>query len=61
VPTAEERKELEKVSRARHIHFILLVVLICIASLTFLFPDNISPLVIVLIGVGIFLVGRCQM
>jgi hypothetical protein len=61
VPTAEERKELEKLPRAKHIHFILLVVLICIASLTFLFPDDIAPLAIVVVGASICLVGLSAM
>lgn len=60
-PTAEERRKLDKVSRAKHIHFILLVVLICIASLTFLFPNDISSLAAVVLSVSIVLVGLSSM
>ena len=61
IPTAKERMELEKVSRAKHIHFIVLVVLICIASITFLFPNDTSPLVIVFVGTSICLIGASSM
>lgn len=60
-PTAKERKELEKVSKAKHIHFIILVVLICIASLTFLFPNDTSSLAIVVLSVSIFLIALSSM
>ena len=56
LPTSEERKELERRTRAKHKHFVLLVILIASASLTFLFPD-VSPIVILLVGLGICLVG----
>jgi len=61
VPNAEEREELEKVSRLKKIHFILLVVFIGIASLTFLFPDDISPLAILALGITIIFVGLSSM
>ena len=60
LPTAREKQALEKFSRAKHIHFVLLVVLICIASLTFLFP-NVSPLLIVFVGISICCVGVSAM
>jgi hypothetical protein len=60
LPTAKEKQQLEKISRAKHIHFVILVVLICIASLTFLFP-NTSPLVIVVVGLSICGVGVSSM
>ena len=60
-PTVKERKQLDKVSRAKLIHFILLVALICIASLTFLFPNDITPAAVVIIGVSIILVGLSSM
>lgn len=59
-PTAEEKQELDRVLRAKHRHFVLLVVLICIASLTFLFP-SVSPLVVVFVGMGICGVGVSAM
>lgn len=60
LPTVEEKKQLENISRAKHVHFVLLVILICIASLTFLFP-NVSPLVVVLVGVSICGLGVSSM
>ena len=61
VPTAKEREELGKLPRAKRIHFILLVVLICIASLAFLFPNDIPPLAMALVGVSICIVGVSAM
>ena len=60
LPTAEERRELEKLPKAKNVHFVLLMVLICIASLTFLFP-NVSPLVVNLITISIFCVSVSAM
>jgi hypothetical protein len=60
LPTAEEKKELDKLPKAKNIHFVLLVVLICIASLTFLVPDA-SPLLMVFIGACIFCVSVSAM
>lgn len=60
LPTAREKEALEKFTRAKHIHFVLLVVLICIASLTFLFP-NVSPLIILFVGISICCVGVSAM
>ncbi len=61
VPTTSEKHVLEKVARSKQIHFILLVILICLASLTFLFPNETSPLVILFLGVCIILVGISSM
>ncbi len=60
LPTAHERKQLEKLPRAKHIHYILLVILIGVASLTFLFP-NVSPLLLVVMGLGICCVSISAM
>ena len=57
VPTDLEKKQLDKRSKSRHAHFILLVILICVASLTFLVPDDVAPLMTVGIGVLICLVA----
>jgi hypothetical protein len=56
-PTDREQKELAKMSKARHTHFILLVILICVASITFLVPDEVAPLMTVGVGVLICMVG----
>ena len=57
VPTVEEKKRLEKLFKSKKIHFILLVVLIFVASLTFLFPGKFSSIGILALGVTIFFVG----
>ena len=57
VPTDLEKRQLDKKSKAKHAHFILLVILICVASITFLVPDEVAPLMTVGVGVLICLVG----
>ena len=57
VPSAAESKELEKLSKAGHVHFILLVVLICVAGLTLIFPDDVAPLAVIVLGALICLTG----
>ena len=61
LPTAKERKVLEKLERLKHIHFVLLIVLICSAGLTFIFPNGLSPLATVLFGTSISCVGMSAM
>lgn len=56
-PTETERAELAKRSRAATAHFTLLVVLICLASFTFLFPDGVAPWVTLVLGILILVVG----
>ena len=57
VATDSERKELDKMSKARHLHFIFLVILICVASITFLVPDDVALRMTVGVGILICLVG----
>ncbi|MFT6955092.1 MAG: protein-S-isoprenylcysteine O-methyltransferase Ste14 [Halieaceae bacterium] len=56
-PTDREQKKLGKMSKARHTHFILLVILICLASITFLVPEEVAPVMTVGVGVLICMVG----
>jgi hypothetical protein len=53
--TEEEKKEFEKLAKSASNHFIALVVLIGLASLTFLFPGKSSSLVTLGLSVLIFL------
>jgi hypothetical protein len=56
-PTKSESKVLERRSKAKHVHFVLLVILICLASVTFLVPDDVAPLMTVGVGALICLVA----
>jgi protein-S-isoprenylcysteine O-methyltransferase Ste14 len=60
-PTEGERQILEKMARARHAHFVLLVILICLASISFLVPEDLAPFLVVGGGVLIILVGLSSM
>ena len=57
VATDSERKALGKMSKARHLHFIFLVILICVASITFLVPDDVALKMTIGVGILICLVG----
>ena len=56
-PTGSERQQLERRSKTKHVHFVLLVILICLASVTFLVPDEVAPMMTVGVGVLICLVA----
>jgi hypothetical protein len=56
VPTEDEQAQLDKITKARSVHFVLLAVLIGLASITFLFPQGVAPLATVGFGVLICLV-----
>jgi len=55
VPSEEEKKQLKKLSRAGYFHFLLLVVLIFVASVLLHIPDNAAPLPLVIVGILICL------
>jgi hypothetical protein len=56
-PTEEEKAKLDKMTRLGTTHYTLLVVLICLASITFLVPEDIAPVAMLVIGCLILLVG----
>ncbi len=60
-PTEDEREKLRKVSRAANTHYVALVILIGLASLTFLAPDNAPAMASVILGLLIIGVGASSM
>ena len=56
-PTESEQKKLDKMSKAGQVHFAMLVILICLGSISFLVPDDTAPLMAVGVGVLICVVG----
>ena len=57
VPTQSEREKLDRVSKAGQLHFAALVVLICIGGISFLVPKDIAPVMAVVVGALICVVG----